>query len=221
MARTARQVLDEATRELAPEAGANRLVPLIAAGDAPVTAVAAFALEQHHVIASDARSFLHLAERAALLRQPAVAAFFDHLAQDESRALACLGPLAAACRLDEEAVREHEPRAGCQAYPAYAAWLALGAEPVDVAVALCANFAAWGDYCATVGRALREHYGFDDEACGFFDLFAAPDPEGAERALAAVGTGLVDGRLTERLARRYGRLLQDYELMFWATLAAC
>ncbi|MEU1312516.1 transcriptional regulator [Streptomyces cinnamoneus] len=217
MARTAREVLDDAVRALPP--GSNRLVPLIASGTAPRTALAALALEQHHVITGDRRSFLHLAGRAAGRGQPAVAAFFDHLALGEVLALGLLPPLAAACGLDEEAVRAHEPRAGCQAYPAYAAWLALGAEPVDAVVALTANFAAWGGYCATVSRALRTHYGFDDTACGFFDFFADPDPDGAQRALGAVAEGLADGRLSETLAHRYGRLLQDYESMFWNTLA--
>ncbi|GHC54570.1 transcriptional regulator [Streptomyces cinnamoneus] len=217
MARTAREVLDDAVRALPP--GANRLVSLIASGAAPRTAVAALALEQHHVITGDRRSFLHLAARAAGRGQPAVAAFFDHLALGEVLALGLLPPLAAACGLDEEAVRAHEPRAGCQAYPAYAAWLALGAEPVDAVVALTANFAAWGGYCATVSRALRTHYGFADTACGFFDFFADPDPDGAQKALGAVAEGLADGRLSEPLAHRYGRLLQDYESMFWNTLA--
>ncbi|GHG46798.1 transcriptional regulator [Streptomyces griseocarneus] len=219
MTRTAREVVDDALRTLAPGSGTVRLVPEIAAGRAPRAAVGAFALEQHHVITSDRRSFAHLAERAAAGRQPLVADFFDHLARGEDVALERLGPLATACGLDGAAVRAHEPRAGCQAYPAYAAWLALCAEPVDVVVALSANFAAWGQYCATVGLALREHYGFDDTACGFFDFFAAPDPEGAQRALAAAGSGLAGGRLSEPLAHRYGRLLQDYEAMFWETLA--
>ncbi|MFI2073015.1 MULTISPECIES: transcriptional regulator [Streptomyces] len=219
MARTARDVLDDALRTLAPGGGTVRLVPEIASGRAPRAALAAFALEQHHVITSDRRSFAHLAERAGAGRQPLAADFFDHLARGEDVALERLGPLAAACGLDGAAVRAHEPRAGCQAYPAYAAWLALCAEPVDVVVALSTNFAAWGGYCATVGLALREHYGFDDAACGFFDFFATPDPEGAQRTLAAVGGGLTDGRLSEPLAHRYGRLLRDYESMFWETLS--
>ncbi|WP_171169474.1 transcriptional regulator [Streptomyces sp. I05A-00742] len=216
MARTAQDVLTDAVRELAPDTGANRLVPLIATGAAPRSAIAAFALEQHHVIASDRRSYRHLAERSAA--RPAVAAFFDPLARGETTALELLGPLAAACGLDERAVGAYEPTPGGQAYPAYTAWLALQAEPVDVVVAVTVNFAAWGGYCTTVGRALRTHYGFDDTACGFFDFFARPDPDAAERALAAVAAGLADGVLTERLAHRYGRLLQGYETMFWNSL---
>ncbi|MGK5730371.1 transcriptional regulator [Streptomyces sp. URMC 124] len=217
MTRTAQEVLADAVRELAPGEGAGRTVPLIAAGEAPREVITAFALEQHHVIAADRRSFVHLAGRAA--DEPAAARFFESLALGEDLALSLLGPLALACGLDEEAVRAHEPRPGCQAYPSYVAWLALNADPVDAVVALTANFAAWGGYCAAVGAALREHYGFDNPACGFFDFFAGPAPEAEERSVEAVEAGLASGRLSEPLAHRYGRLLQAYESMFWDGIA--
>ncbi|GAA2929793.1 hypothetical protein GCM10020221_27030 [Streptomyces thioluteus] len=218
MARTAQDVLEDAARELAPGAGDNPVVPLIADGGAPRSLLAAFALEQHHVIAADRVSYRHLAARSAG-RGPAAAAFFTALADGEDVALPLLGPLATACGLDEAVVRAHEPTVPCQAYPACTAWLALQAEPVDVVVALSVNFATWGGYCGTVARALRSRYGFSDEACGFFDFFARPDPEGEALARAAVEEGLRDGALTERLARRYGRLLQGYEAMFWGGLS--
>ncbi|MDF3288746.1 thiaminase II/PqqC family protein [Streptomyces silvisoli] len=216
MTRTAQEVLAAAVRELAPGTGANRLVPRIAAGQAPVETLAAFAMEQHHVIPSDRRSFLHLTERCAA--DPAAATFFTSLAHGENIALDRLGALADALGLDDESVDGYQPKPGCQAYPAYAAWLALNAEPVDVVIALTANFAAWGGYCRTMGRALRERYGFGDEACGFFDFFAEPASQLEQQALAAVQAGLDAGRVTP-LAHRYGRLLQAYELMFWNTLA--
>jgi hypothetical protein len=87
-----------------------------------------------------------------------------------------------------------------------------------VAVALTANFSAWGGYCATIAGALREHYGFTDEQCAFFDFFAAPAPDLDRQATAAVQAGLDAGRLDERRARQYGRLLQHYEAMFWSAL---
>ncbi|MGW7001294.1 thiaminase II/PqqC family protein [Streptomyces sp. NPDC054933] len=216
MTRTAQDVLADAVCELAPATGANRLVPRIASGQAPVDVLAAFAMEQHHIISSDRRSFLHLTDRSA--SDPAAAIFFTSLAHGENLALDKLGALADALGLDDESVDGYEPKAGCQAYPAYAAWLALGAEPVDVVIALTANFAAWGGYCRAVGQALRERYGFSDEACGFFDFFAEPAPQLEQQALAAVQAGLDAGRVTP-LAHRYGRLLQAYELMFWNTLA--
>ncbi|MCC3767334.1 transcriptional regulator [Streptomyces sp. UNOC14_S4] len=217
-ARTAPDVLADAARELAPADDANPLVSLLATGAAPREVFAALALEQHHIITGDRRSFLFLAERAAA--RPAEAAFFRFLAEGETEAFRRLTALTAACGLDATAVEAHEPRPGCQAYPAYAAWLALGAEPSDAVVALTANFAAWSGYCGAVAQAMRRHYGFADDACSFFDFFAEPSPEAESLAVAAVQSGLDSGLLTERLAHRYGRLLQSYELLFWRTLTA-
>ncbi|MFI8993612.1 transcriptional regulator [Streptomyces sp. NPDC053542] len=218
MARSATEVLDSAVRELAPAPGANPLVPAIAAGEAPREVFAALALEQHHIIASDRRSFRHLAGRAAA--EPPLAAFFSYLADGEGIALEHVRTLAGACGLTEKETAAHEPRPGCQAYPAYAAWLALGAEPADAVLALAANFAAWGDYCRAVGQAMRHRYGFTDDACAFFDFFATPDPELTTRTLTALQHGLDSGALDLPLAHRYGRHLQAYELMFWTTLTS-
>jgi hypothetical protein len=126
--------------------------------------------------------------------------------------------LRAALDLDEAAVRDHRPLPGCQAYSASVAWLALHAEPSDAVLALAVNFTAWGGYCATVAQALRAHYGFGDEACAFFDFFAAPAPDLERQVLAAVQAGLDGGLITDE-APHHGRLLQTYELMFWNTLA--
>lgn len=217
MARSATEVLDTAVRELAPGHGTVPLVPAIAAGEAPREVFTAFALEQQHIIASDRRSFRHLAGRAAA--EPPVAAFFTFLADGETVALGHLDALAAACGLTDEQRADHEPRAGCQAYPAYAAWLALGAEPADAALALAVNFTAWGACCRAVGQAMRHRYGFTDEACAFFDLFADPAPKLDALTIAALQHGLDSGALDPPTAHRYGRLLQSYERMFWTTLA--
>jgi hypothetical protein len=215
MTRSARELLQETRRELMPGEDENRLVPLVAQGKAPLAVLGSLAAEQHHIITSDWRSFLALAARAD---QQIAREFFAGLSQGETIALGKLTAFAAACGLDEAALHDYEPQAGCQAYPAYQAWLALNGDPVDVILALMANFSAWGGYCAAIAEALRAHYGFDDEACGFFDFFATPLPEMEEQALAAVQAGLDAGR-TATQARRYGRLLQSYELMFWNTLA--
>jgi hypothetical protein len=216
MTRTAREVLDSATGKLAPDPHANRLLPLIARGAAQRSTLAALALEQRHVIAADRRAFLYLAERPA--DGPEASAFFAMLAEGEALAQDRLGAYAAAVGVDEARAAAYEPLADCQTYPAYVAWLALNGSPADVVLALSANFAAWGGYCATIAGALRHHYGFDDEACGFFDLFAEPAPELEQRALAAVQAGLDAGRVNETEVYRYGRLLQGYEAGFWHAL---
>ncbi|WRZ94343.1 transcriptional regulator [Streptomyces sp. NBC_01007] len=223
MTPTAREVLEDITGKLAPDPHANRLLPLIARGAAQRTTLAALALEQRHVIAADHRAFLHLAERSAAgtgtsVADPASAAFFEMLAEGEALAGDRLTAFATAVGADEARAAAYEPLADCQAYPAYVAWLALNGEPTDVVLALGANFAAWGGYCETIAEALRRHYGFDDEACGFFDLFAAPAPELESRALAAVRAGLDTGRISPDDVHRHGRLLQAYEAKFWHAL---
>ncbi|GGX00110.1 transcriptional regulator [Streptomyces lomondensis] len=217
MTHPARDLLKTTTATLAPDPHGNPLVPRIAQGTAPRSTLAALALEQTWVIPADRRAFEHLAERSAAT-DPEAAAFFTTLAEGEALAGERLTAFARACGADETAEASYEPLPGCQAYPAYVAWLALNAAPADVVLALTANFSAWGGYCATIATALRERYGFPDEACAFFDFFAEPSPELDRLAARAVEAGLDEGRLNETRAHGYGRLLQAYEASFWSTL---
>ncbi|MGW0838577.1 transcriptional regulator [Streptomyces sp. NPDC002787] len=218
MTRTAGEVLEATAARLAPEPDANPLLPLIASGAADLDTLAALAMEQRLVIAADLLSFRHLAERSAV-EEPACAPFFEMLAEGEAVAAERLGAFAEACGVDAERGAAYEPLPGCQAYPSYVARLALSAAPADVVLALSANFASWGGYCATIARALRRHYGFTDETCAFFDFFAEPSPELDQRARVAVQAGLDAGRIDAEAVNGYGRLLQSYESMFWTTLA--
>jgi hypothetical protein len=215
MTASARELLESAREELALGEHENRLIPLISRGAASRDVLAALAAEQHRIIASDWRSFLLLASRSG---DPKAGGFFLDLARGEVLALEKVAHFAAACGLGEQDLRDYKPRAGCQAYPSYLAWLALNGEPSDVVLAVVANFSAWGSYCKTMAQALRVHYGFDDAGCAFFDFFAAPAPGGDEPALVVVQAGLDAGRGTDK-PLEYGRLLQSYELMFWNTLA--
>ncbi|WP_326789159.1 transcriptional regulator [Streptomyces sp. NBC_00151] len=217
MTRTARELLEGVTGKLAPDPHANRLLPLIARGAAQLGTLAALALEQRHVIAADHRAFVHLAQRSAAA-DAASATFFETLAEGEAVAGERLTAFATAVGAGEARAAEYEPLADCQAYPAYVAWLALNGEPADVVLALGANIAAWGGYCETITAALRRHYGFDDEVCGFFDFFAEPAPDLEIKALAAVQAGLDAERISLDDVLRHGRLLQAYEEKFWHAL---
>ena len=214
MTRTARELLETATGELAPDPRSNPLVPLIARGEADRAVLAALALEQSWVIPADRRAFLHLADRAG----PEPAAYFTALAEGEELAARHLAVFGAACGVDRARADAYTPLPGCQSYPAYVAWLALNAEPPDAVLALTVNFSAWGGYCATIAKALRAHYGFTDEACAFFDFFAEPSPDLDRMATEAIQAALEEGRLNQNRAHRYARLLQAYEAMFWTAL---
>ncbi|MFD8719056.1 transcriptional regulator [Streptomyces sp. NPDC059629] len=213
---TAAEMLKTTRSELAPDPNANPLVPLVASGRASPGTLAALALEQHRVIPADRRAFLHLAQRAD--GEQAAAGFFTMLAEGEELAAERLGAFMVACEVDQRRMQAYEPLPGCQAYPAYISWLALNAAPTDAVLAITANFATWGSYCARIAQGLREYYGFTDEACAFFDFFAEPAPALDEQAEAAVQVGLDTGRLDAGSAYAYARLLQAYESMFWSAL---
>src|SRR5258707_14085685 len=110
---------------------------------------------------------------------------------------------------------EHQP--GADAYAAYMDWVGAYGSPAEVAAAYLVNFAAWGEMCARLSRALRERHGLTEEQVHFLDLFAQDDPAFKPAALAIIQGGL-DRGVPERLVRQAPRLLQGYELLFWDTL---
>ncbi|RJO80030.1 transcriptional regulator [Nocardia panacis] len=211
---TAAELLARIQAEIAPRDADNELVPLIAAGRAERGVFAALAAEEYLITDSDWRSMHALAARAD---EPRSREFFEALASGERQAHRLLDGLLAATGPDPGT---DLPRAGCQAYPAYMAWLALNEASGAAVAGIFANFAAFGRYCAAVAAGMREHYGFDDAACAFFDYFAADVPEIERLALAAIEAGLACGRLDPARAHECARLFQSYELMFWNTLAA-
>jgi len=213
MTLAARALLDGIQAELAPRDDDNRLVPLITAGKAPQAVFAAIAAEEQRITSSDWRSFHAMAARAD---EPHARVFFGGLVPGEQQAHSLLDALVAAVGPDQGM---ELPRAGCQAYPAYVAWLALHAESAAAAAGIYSNFTAFGRYCRDIAAAMRANYDFDDPACAFFDFFTADVPEIEQRALAAIQAGLDNGRLRPGDAHLYARLFQDYELMFWNTLA--
>jgi len=119
--------------------------------------------------------------------------------------------------MSEDDLRAHEPMPGCQAYPAYVAWLAAYGSAADFAAAFLVNLPAWGSSCARMSAALKGKYGLSPEAVAFFDLFAAPAPEFEADSLRVIQAGL-DRGVDLRGVARAARLIQAYELMFWDTL---
>ena len=182
----------------------HRYLVDLESGRVPLGSLRTFAGEQRAIIASDRESFEHLEHR---FPDPPASEFFRDLAAGEAEALRLLERFAAAVGLG----RGYEPLAGCQAYSAYVAWLALNGSPGDVALAFLANLETWGRSCRRMRDALRPAYGHD--AVAFFDFFAEPPADFEQRALALIATAEPSS------ARRAARLLQAYELLYWDTLA--
>lgn len=211
-----RDYLEGIRRDLANVAPGNPYLDLVAVSAVPRDRLGDFAAEQAQLRASDRRSFLYLATRS----DGVAGSLFAEFADGERRALDLLTIFTNALgRPAESGVSS--PRAGCRAYPAFVAWLALNAEPVDAAVALVACRPAWSASISGLGRALREQpgYRFNDRACAFFELMAAPDSHAEDQLI-----GLLEGKMgagqPPARASGYARLLASYQAMFWSTLAA-
>src|SRR5439155_19466788 len=150
----AAELLAVVLAELAPveqSLADHRYLAELEAGRVPLESLRAFAGEQRLIIASDRRSFEHLAQR---FQQPPASDFFRDMVAGEAEALRVLERLPAAVGLADD----YQPLAGCQAYPAYVAWLALNGSPADVALAFLANLERWGRTCARMRDALRTVY---------------------------------------------------------------
>jgi len=211
---TAENLLNEVLAELEPVERALRTHPfptLLAKGRVPRERLIDFATEQVNIVASDRRSF---AQMAARYTPPPAGDLFLQLAVGEELALSHLWGFARWLGQEPDDLEQREPSPGGQAYSAFVAWLALNGSTADIALAFLANLAAWGENCRRVAVALREQYGANSEATGFFDFFATPAPGFRDEALTVVGAGLAAGEPPVR-ARRAARLLQQYELMFW------
>jgi len=211
-----RDYLEAIRRDLANETSGNAYLELVAAAAVPRGRLGDFAAEQAQVRASDRRSYLYLAARS----NDAAGALFAEFAEAERHALDLLTIFSTAVG-SSAAPGAGSQRAGCRAYSAFVAWLALNADPADAALALVACRPTWSESLAGVGRALREHpsYRLNDRACAFFDLMAAPDQH-SEEQLMGVLQGKIDAGQPPVHATGYARLLASYQSMFWSTLAA-
>ncbi len=169
-----------------------------------------FACEQFAIVSSDLRGVAHLVSRFG-------GDFFLEVLAGERDALEALGTFATALHLSRRDLEEYEPLPGAHAYAAYMSWLASYASEAEVAAAYLVNFAAWGENCARMSRALTERYGLTPDQVRFFDLFAEPAGNFEAGALDLIAAGLERG-VPERRVRRAARLLQGYELLYWDTL---
>ena len=68
-----------------------------------------------------------------------------------------------------------------------------------------------------MGRALRQHYDFQDADLVFFTQFAAAPADVSPEALVLIEAGLQREVAALRIVRA-ARMLQGYELMFWDTV---
>ena len=213
----AKQLITETREQLADVE--QRMIdhPYLAAVEAKrfsIEKLRLFPGEQRYIISSDLRSIGLLINRHAHLPSRD---YLLALLAGEAAALETLNDLAAALIMTSDELLAYEPLPGCQAYPAYVAWLAAYGSDADFAAAFLVNLPAWGAACGRVSAALRSEYNLDEKATAFLDAFATPAEGFEESSLEVIQAGL-DRGLDPKTIARSARMIQAYELQYWDTL---
>lgn len=209
----AETLIEEIRTELAPvreQLLQHAYVAAVEGGLIEIEQLRPFAGEQQAIIASDLRSVAGLVSRFG-------GEFFLGVLDGERAALEALAPFAAALGMSQADLAAYEPLPGAHAYAAYMAWLSAYASEAEVAAAYLVNFAAWGENCGRLSRALIRRYGLTAEQVRFFDQFAEPAAGFENQATEVIAAGLERG-VPPTAVRRAARLLQAYELLYWDTL---
>lgn len=214
----ARRIVAELRDELAAVEDQIRHHPYIDAleqGTASVETLKGFAVEEFYIIQSDERSQAILVSRFGV--SPS-GDFFKGLLDGERIAFDLIRRFGAAVGLDEDDLAASEPRAGGQAFPNAVVSMASFGTEAEAAAAFLLNFGVFGENTARMATALQDVYGFTAEEVEFFSFFGEDIPGFEEAALDVIAAGLDKGA-DPRAIKRAARLLQEYELMFWDTVA--
>lgn len=214
----ARKLIAELRRELAAVEDQIRNHPFLDAlerGEAPIETLEGFAVEEFYIIQSDLRSNALMVSRFGA--SPA-GDFFKGLADGERIAFDLIRRFGAALGLDHDDLAVREPRSGGQAFANAVVSLAAYRNQAEAAAAFLLNFGVFGENTARMADALRDEYGFSSHDVEFFTFFGTPIPGFEEAALKVVAAGIEEGA-EPREIKRAARLLQEYELLFWDTVA--
>jgi pyrroloquinoline quinone (PQQ) biosynthesis protein C len=192
----------------------HRYLEVVETGSMAPEKLRIFAGQQCHIITSDLRSIaLLLSRHGNLPSRP----YLLGLLQGENAALEKLSKFGHALGMSDVEIRAAEPLPGAFAYSAFVAWLGAFGSDAELAGAFAVNLTAWGANCRRMSGALKGRHGFKPDAVAFFDLFANP-PSNHDTGLAVVQDGL-DRGIEPALVERAARLLQEYELMYWDSIA--
>jgi len=214
----ARRLVAELRQELAPMEDQIRNHPfldMLERGEAPIETLKGFAVEEFYIIQSDLRSQALLTSRFGITPS---GDFFRGLLEGERVAFELIRRFGAALGLSEHALAAREPRPGGQSFANAMVSLAAFRTEAEPAAAFLLNFGVFGENTARMAVALQDVYGFTPQEVEFFTFFGTPIPGFEDAALAVIAAGLEKGA-QPRDIKRAARLLQEYELRFWDTVA--
>lgn len=207
--------LREELSDVEDEIRNHPFIDALESGEAPTSTLRGFAVEEYYIIQSDLRSQALLTSRFGATPS---GDFFRGLLEGERIAFDLIRRFGAAVDLNETQLARRAPRAGGQAFPNAVAAMAAFRSEAEAAAAFLLNFGVFGENTARMAAALQDVYGFTPEEVEFFTFFGTPIPGFEEAALEVIAAGLDKG-VKIRDVKRAARLLQEYELQFWNTVA--
>lgn len=172
-----------------------------------------FVIQQNYIVSYDLRSLALMLTRS---KHQDEIDFFQPLIQGDAEALRRLHTFAEELGLKVEELSSQPLIPEAVAYTHYLAWLAIYANPGEQAAALIVNLPVWGEACKRFGAALKENYGY--KKLGFFELFSEPF-DALERAAFKVMNRYIEG--SSENMKRFAKMIQRYELMFWDGIYRC
>lgn len=214
----ARRLVAELRQELSSVEDQIRNHPfldMLERGEAPIKTLEGFAVEEFYIIQSDLRSQALLTSRFGVAPS---GDFFRGLLGGERVAFDLIRRFGAALGLGEHALAAREPRPGGQAFANAVVYLAAFRTEAEAAAAFLLNFGVFGENTARMAVSLQNVYGLTQQEVEFFTFFGTPIPGFEEAAIAVIAAGLKKGA-QPRDIKRAARLLQEYELQFWDTVA--
>lgn len=188
-------------------------------GTLPIEAFRVWCRQQYPILRYDTRSIGHMMTRA---EHPEEKEFFTMLLHGALGAEQRLEACAAELGISGDDLLSSDLMPLTQAYGHYIAWLALYGNAGEQAAALTVNLPTYASVMARLGRASKEHYGF--EGGGYFELWslgldyiddpanAFAPPEWENLAAQICGRYAPDHR--DRMIAAC-RMQQSYELAFW------
>lgn len=213
-ARTLLQEIRQEVSSLMDKIVNHRYVKAVEEGRVPKGHFKAFAAQQYRIVSRGLQNIALLVSRFG--DQPSNEALNGFL-QAEFSVIKALKKFAAALGMDEEQLLAQPAIPGALTFSTYETMICLYGTDADLITAFYFDAEVWIKNATRVGKALKEKYGFSDEAVEFFMMYANYQPQ--EDAVLPYLQAALDRGEPARQIKEAVYLLLAYELQFWDAMA--
>jgi thiaminase len=184
-------------------------------GRVPRESLRAFAAQQYHIVTNGIMNIALITARFGNLASRERLNFFLQAEFEVNRAVL---EFARALHMSESDLKAAPLLAAALPFSYFETYLCFYRSDAELITAFFFDAEVWISNARRVGRALRERYGFDDEAVRFFEMYA--NYQAAEGQVLPPVQAALERGVTAADIRQSTRLLLEYEKMFWDAMAS-